>query len=185
MRCPEVLASSCPWGWECVGGFAQGEVPFGEGDLTLGRSRGDNELHNFSMALSLLLTEITKIWDCVSECYHQDLLLKKVGLVSSWSSLRPWGIPDPSPSCLALTQPRRQKRCSRQTLHFSQRPIVSAGKKSKQCLSRRMLDFLFGVLHRMAGKEGHPESAPALLGLSQVPGVSPTSCTLQILERRE
>lgn len=24
-------------GWECVGGFAQGEGPFGEGDLTLGK----------------------------------------------------------------------------------------------------------------------------------------------------
>lgn len=81
------------------------------------------------MALSLL-TDITKVWDCVSECYRQDLLLKKVGLVSLRSSLRQWRFPDPSPSCLALTQPRGQKQCPRQTLHFSQRPIVTTGKKS-------------------------------------------------------
>lgn len=37
LRSPKIQASSCPWEWECVGGFAQGEGPFGEGDLTLGR----------------------------------------------------------------------------------------------------------------------------------------------------
>lgn len=39
-----------------------------------------------------LPTEITKVWDSVSECYHQDLLLKKVGLLSSWSSLKTMGV---------------------------------------------------------------------------------------------
>lgn len=69
MRSPELLASSCP-----CGGNVLVALPFGE---------GDDELPNFSMALPLLLTEIAKIWDCVSECYRQELLLKKVGLVSS------------------------------------------------------------------------------------------------------
>lgn len=31
LRSPKILASSCPWGWECVGFFAQGKVPLEKG----------------------------------------------------------------------------------------------------------------------------------------------------------
>ena len=82
----------------------------------------DDFKHGPSFSVSL---DITKIWDSVSECYRRELLLKKVGLVSS-SSLRPWGFPDhslPHPALPLSTfiphQLRKQKKCPRRTLQLA------------------------------------------------------------------
>lgn len=65
--------------------------------------------------------EMASIWDSVSQCYRQELLLNKVGLLSS-SSFRPCCVLTPPPAFYSSPSLESRKKCPGRVLRRTALP---------------------------------------------------------------